>query len=319
MNKKLSKILEEKVKVDWELKQYYYTMSSSLELVTLKDYIDIIIRFKAKYNKPLKKIREVEISEYLYELNQNGASDSQKALTWSAFNSFYTYMQTKDKCKNPMLTIPRPKVKTEFKPVAMNREEINIVLENIKKGVGDKYSVGRQEPWKNRDMTIILLFLFTGMRLTALTQINIEDLSEDLRKLKIVDKRRVAHEYTLPDIVVESLEQWLRDRKRVLQKKRCNALFVSRLKQRITQNSVRDLVKKYTEGIDKNITPHKFRSTYITALYEQTKDIYFVQQAVKHSSVATTQRYILNNGETSEKSNKCMNNFIKREENMEGE
>lgn len=309
-NKKLSKILEEKIKADWDLKQYFYAMSSSLELVTLKDYIELILRFKNWHNKPLKKMNDMDVSAYLHQLTIGGISDNQRAMIWSALNSFYSYMENKGKCKNPLKLIPRPKVRNEFKPVAMTKKEINIVLENVKNGVGSDLSIDRQKEWKNRDMAIILLFLFTGMRLTALTQINVEDLSEDLRKLKIVDKRKKTHEYILPNAVVQSLRAWMKDRKRVLQKKRCNALFVSRLKQRMNQNSVRDLVKKYTAGIDKNITPHKFRSTYITALYESTKDIYFVQQAVKHSSVATTQRYISSNVKTSEKANKCMNDFI---------
>lgn len=62
---------------------------------------------------------------------------------------------------------------------------------------------------------------------------------------------------------------------------------------RITDKSVRDLVKAYTADFEKHITPHKFRSTFATLLYDQTGDIAYVQQLMNHSRPDTTQRYIV--------------------------
>lgn len=61
----------------------------------------------------------------------------------------------------------------------------------------------------------------------------------------------------------------------------------------MSNNAISDVVKKYTVNINgKNITPHKLRATYGTMLYNKTKDIYFVQDCMNHSSASTTALYI---------------------------
>ena len=59
----------------------------------------------------------------------------------------------------------------------------------------------------------------------------------------------------------------------------------------MTTECVRQLIKRNTYNIDKNITPHKMRATCATRLYEQTGDIYLVQQQLGHKSINNTRRY----------------------------
>jgi len=70
-----------------------------------------------------------------------------------------------------------------------------------------------------------------------------------------------------------------------------NALFISRNNTRITVRSVERLVKKYASSVTaKHITPHKMRSTYGTALYHETGDIYLVADVLGHNNVNTTKK-----------------------------
>ena len=71
------------------------------------------------------------------------------------------------------------------------------------------------------------------------------------------------------------------------------ALFLSLQKKRISVRAVEKLVKKYSECSTplKKITPHKLRSTYGTALYEQTGDIYVVAEVLGHKDVNTTKKH----------------------------
>ena len=72
-----------------------------------------------------------------------------------------------------------------------------------------------------------------------------------------------------------------------------NALFLSLKKSRINVRSVENLVKKYAKLVTslKNITPHKLRSTYGTALYRETGDIYLVADVLGHKDVNTTKKH----------------------------
>ena len=72
-----------------------------------------------------------------------------------------------------------------------------------------------------------------------------------------------------------------------------NALFLSMQKRRIGVRAVENLVKKYAKLVTnlKNITPHKLRSTYGTALYKETGDIYLVADVLGHKDVNTTKKH----------------------------
>ena len=71
-----------------------------------------------------------------------------------------------------------------------------------------------------------------------------------------------------------------------------NALFISQNNTRITVRSVERLVKKYASTATvKKITPHKLRSTYGTALYQETGDIYLVADVLGHKNVNTTRKH----------------------------
>ena len=71
-----------------------------------------------------------------------------------------------------------------------------------------------------------------------------------------------------------------------------NALFLSLQNRRISVRSVENMVKKYASQItNKRITPHKLRSTYGTALYKETGDIYLVADVLGHKDVNTTKKH----------------------------
>ena len=72
-----------------------------------------------------------------------------------------------------------------------------------------------------------------------------------------------------------------------------NALFLSTQRKRINVRSVENMVKKYTSSVtpNKKITPHKLRSSYGTALYRETGDIYLVADVLGHKDVNTTRKH----------------------------
>lgn len=92
-----------------------------------------------------------------------------------------------------------------------------------------------------------------------------------------------------------------------------DALFISVQRSRISPRAVSDLVKKYSKaGIGTEISPHKLRSAFCTILYDETKDINFVSQAVGHKNIETTQRYIVNDGQTKKKAVSLLDDIFSR-------
>ena len=95
--------------------------------------------------------------------------------------------------------------------------------------------------------------------------------------------------------VADALEQYMEgSRKLVIPKEgHEDALFYSMQRRRIGVQAVQNLVKKYAKEVTplKKITPHKLRSTYGTALYQETDDIYLVAEVLGHSDVNTTRKH----------------------------
>ena len=94
--------------------------------------------------------------------------------------------------------------------------------------------------------------------------------------------------------VEEALDKYLEERRHVIPESgHEDALFLSLQNKRMSVRSVENLVKKYARTVAplKPITPHKLRSTYGTALYQETGDIYLVADVLGHSDVNTTKKH----------------------------
>lgn len=232
------------------------------------------------------------------------SSDSYKELLWNAMNSLFLYMT---KCeyfsKNPMDMIECPK-NNDRERIRMNRrlldsEEFREILKAVD---NDKECIMR-----HRNKAIILIFMTTGIRRTALTEINIEDIDEISHTLTVIDKRKKTHIYYLGESTVEALRKWQEERPKYLKDEENSALFLNNRGSRIGVCAVNDIATKYTKAaLKERLTAHKFRAGYINVLYRKIHDLDFVRKAVGHSSVLTTARYIDAEGDERKKARDLM-------------
>lgn len=145
-----------------------------------------------------------------------------------------------------------------------------------------------------RDTAILTLLLNTGIRVSECVCIDLSDLDLKNNSVKIV--RKGGNEATIffNDNTRIALYNYINyERKKYLPNGDEKALFLSSQKKRMAIRSIQVMIKKYAiESIpNKNISPHKMRSSYGTALYDQTGDIRLVADVLGHADVTTTARH----------------------------
>lgn len=283
------------------LRGFYYFIKDSLTESSAYKYLGHVIRFM---NDIEKNIYDIEIDDYLYYLgNTNrGKSSSYQITVYSALKKFSEYLYiTKKNSLNGMEYVKRPKFKESEQTIKkreigyLDRNEIKTYIATVKNGIGSNFAKARQEKWKDRDLAIILIFLTTGIRCSALFKLDVSNIDFDRHILMVTDKGNKVIEYLLDSEVEKIIKEWLSQREKIITDNN-QALFISNMKKRMSVEAISLIVKKYSINIDgKHITPHKLRATYGTQLYNETHDIRFVQSCMNHNSPKTTELYIRGN------------------------
>lgn len=294
---------------------------------TRRDYIYKIQKFLKSINDNTFAIKSADITyssviKYFTSIqrkqNANGTwvntSDSYQATVWACLDNFLEFMYKRNYIsQNYMELIDKPKNRdldriNEHR-VLLTKDDFSEIQLAVKCGAGNDLARAHQENTKERDGAIMVLFMTTGIRCTALSEINMEDLDIENRTLSVIDKREKRHIYKLSEQVMNTLEQWIAVRESY-NDDNSPALFITR-HGRLSQSGIAKIVKKYTnEAVGKELSPHKLRAGYVSILYNETHDAEFCRRSVGHSNLATTQRYIVTNNNEKERANEIISSFL---------
>ena len=194
--------------------------------------------------------------------------------------------------KNVAELVDMPKIQ-EKSITYLEKEEVRDVLQGAETGDSlTKTQFSFAKVSQMRDVAILTLLLNTGIRVSEMVGIDLQDIDWNEKRIKIFRKGRKEQYVYFNAPVEEALKDYI-DYERKTSSEDLNALFISRKGQRISVRAVERLVKKYTASVVpmKRITPHKLRSTFATNLYEETGDIYVTSEALGHSSLETVKKY----------------------------
>lgn len=280
------------------LRGFYNFMGSRLSISTKCDYIYYIVSFINFSNKDIKDLDLDDYTNFLSQIEDRTAS--YQISVYSGLKKFAKYLLASKKAvDNPMDHIERPKFVEKDTTIAkrevgyLDKKEIKKYLSAVTNGTGTERARTRQEKWRERDLSIILLLLSTGMRCSALYKLDVDSIDFEKQVLTSNEKGDKVRTYDLSDDLIDNINEWLEKRKEILGDIKESALFISNQKNRMDQKSISRVVKKYSSEItNKNITPHKLRATYGTQLLKETNNIYFVQECMGHSNPKTTELYI---------------------------
>lgn len=276
----------------------YLHVEKGYSKLTIKEYIgDLKLFYKYLLDKMdfdkeilLKDISKYEISEFLGDiilLNNNAPSTRNRKLY--SIRSFYKFLHKYEYVNNnPAVDIESSRTATRAEPIYMKLDDARKYVEAIK-----NYNSINQK----RDLAIVKLFLYAGLRVSELVNLNLANIDFENESIKFFGKGNKERNLPLHNDIIMAIDNYLPERNKIKIKDQTaiNALFISRHGKRISVRTIQLLVKKYAElaGVKNynKITPHKLRHTFASILYYQTKDIKIVQDLLGHSDISTTQIY----------------------------
>ncbi len=238
--------------------------------------------------------------DYLTYYNNEAGDEMQngekgKARKLAAVRSLFKYFYRHQKLpSNPASLISTPKIHDKS-IIKLDVDEIARLLDQVESG--DKLTKKQQvyhKANKTRDLALMTLLLGTGIRVSECVGLDIQDVDFNHNGIKVVRKGGNEAIVYFGSEVREALQAYLEERVQIIaQTGHENALFLSMQKRRLTVRSVENLVKKYAQSVItlKHISPHKLRSSYGTALYNETGDIYLVADVLGHKDVNTTRKH----------------------------
>jgi len=250
----------------------------------------------------LSELSSIDIEKYLEYLSHYEETDGTIrtngndgiARKFSALTRLYTYLYKHQIINaNPTDIVDAPK-RRKKNIVRMDAGEMAYLLDEIE-NYGTTLSgqaLTYYEKTKCRDITIVIVFLGTGVRISELIGLNIPDIDFRENRLKITRKGGNEDYVYFNSEVEEYLRKYLSTvRENIVPlSSHENALFLSIQRKRISISAVEEMIVKYAKKIipDKKITPHTLRRSFGTSLYQETGDIGLVSETLGHSSVQTT-------------------------------
>jgi len=210
----------------------------------------------------------------------------------ASIRAFFNYLEFEEIITdNPM-----KKIKTKFQePQVLPRTISLSIIENILAVVYQEMKQARTGyafSTALRNIAIIELLFATSIRVSELCSLNIENIDLNNGNIRIMGKGKKERILQLgnPE-VISILRCYLEEN--IVNIKKAECFFVNRFSSRISEQSVRFLIKRLCAKVNivQNITPHMFRHSFETLLLEEDVDIRYIQHMLEHSSIVTTQIY----------------------------
>ena len=225
------------------------------------------------------------MTSYLLRLHDQGYSDTTRARKVASAKSLFGYLLDEGIItKDPTENLSSPRIGRSL-PEALTVEEAEKLLSSVSKG---------DTPDVKRDQGMLELLYASGLRVTELVSLDIEDVDLEQGSVRCYgkgDKERVIpiHQNAV-DVIKDYLEQ---GRPHISNQRSGTSLFLNRRGERLTRQGFWLILKGHAKraGIEKKITPHTLRHSFATHLLRGGAPLRHVQELLGHASITTTQVY----------------------------
>ena len=229
------------------------------------------------------------IRAFLGELHKQRISASSSARKLSAARTFVRFLRREDLIEgDPAALIAAPR-RAETIPAHLTLEEMNRLLEMP----DTSHSLGR------RDRAILELFYASGLRLSELVGVDMEDVNVSGRMVRVTGKGRKQRLVPFNTSTAAAIKAYLKDRGAMGAKGARGTrgarapVFLNYRGGRLSTRSVDRLVRRYVAqcGAKFGISPHALRHSFATHLLANGADLRAIQELLGHARLSTTQRY----------------------------
>jgi integrase/recombinase XerC len=224
------------------------------------------------------------LRRWLAHLQTRGYARSTIARKAASARSLYRYLTRKGFVEaNPASLLAAPKT-AALLPAVLKPSEAAALVEA---------PVG-EDPVGLRDRAILELLYATGLRVSELCGLDVDDVSLDRGRVRALGKGSREREVPLGEVASEAVASYLlQGRAAMLPSDGSPALFLNRRRRRMSPRDVRGMVEGYRRQIlaGRRASPHTLRHSFATHLMEGGADIRAVQELLGHSNLAVTQRY----------------------------
>jgi integrase/recombinase XerC len=224
----------------------------------------------------------LKMREWMASLHAKGNSAVSIRRKVAALRMFFKFLTRDGHARmNPAKLVRLPKAPKKL-PLVMTAEQTGVLLD----GVGKDES----RPHPKRDVAMMELLYGSGLRVSELVGLDLQDIDHTDRWLRVRGKGRKERQVPLPGKAAEALREYLMGRHA---SPRESAVFVNHHGRRITATGVRKIVKFYARTItgDDEIHPHSLRHAFATHLLGDGADLRAIQELLGHARLSTTQKY----------------------------
>lgn len=222
------------------------------------------------------------VRAFLGELHKQGQARASAARKLSALRAFGRYLRRERLVDTEPAALAAAPKREQRMPAHLSVEEMARLLEMPDCST----ALGR------RDRAILELFYASGLRLSELVGLDLEDLNLSARMVRVMGKGRKERLVPFNTAARNAIAVWLKDRAALL-RGAGDPLFLNARGARLTGRSVQRLVARYVSGCSARfgISPHALRHSFATHLLQYGADLRAIQELLGHVQLSTTQRY----------------------------
>lgn len=268
------------IKLSYVNNFYEYLLTKNYSENTILSYINDLYYFYLFVKKDLDLVKEEDIRDYLEYLNLKKDKSTSVSRKISTFKSFYKFLYLNeyiDKKEYPLSKISYPKTEKKLPKFIYYNDLLEMINESSKGKEG------------LRDRLIIEMLYATGVRVSELVNIKINDIDFNNRRIIVCGKGNKERIVYYGEYAMKVLNEYLRGRENINNQ----YLFLNNRGEKLTDRGVRYIIDNIMKNLSvkTHVTPHVLRHTFATDMLNNGCDIKVVQELLGHSSLKTTEVY----------------------------
>lgn len=277
--------MEQYLQAFLEYIQYEKGLSNHTREAYRRDLIQfaLFLRSRRRPEQP-QDISKQDIISFLAEQLDRGISQATAARRLSSLKTFYKFLILEGHCHhNPTVDLETPKIKRKL-PAVLTIEEVDKLLEQPRVIL----------PLGLRDRAMLELMYGTGVRVSELLSLKIEDINLTAGFLRCLGKGRKERIIPVNQASIAWVQRYLaRGRSQLIRTSGERTLFLNAHGRSLSRQGFFKILQNYAEQAEltKEVTPHTLRHSFATHLLENGADLRSVQEMLGHADISTTQIY----------------------------